>query len=166
MSDYAYYIAKGRSLEIAQKHMARHRAHFDAWVKLKNELRSPGLLQRGDQFIGLVVREDGVVPLGWRKGKYGLVPANSKAGRAIEAKLRETPPFDAARFSEEIIGTWGVEGVRGFRAVVRHVFPEELGDVVVLHVPQPCAAVPPDAERLLASAYWSMKEAAEKEPKP
>jgi hypothetical protein len=163
MNDYIYYIAKGRSLSLAQEYSATARRHREAWVQASLEANTPGLMRLGNAYVGLSRgSETAPVPAGWRASKHGLVPARGKAGKAIANRLAASPPPRIDRLCYDLIGAWGVEcpnttGRPGL--LIRFIGLEEVGDVLVLRVPAQCETAPPDAERLLTSEYWRMKEA-------
>lgn len=158
-NNYNHYIARGRSLEIIQKHLAISEAHLAAWIQAAKAVGATRLARQGFAYYGLICETD-VVPEGWRKLKKEgcLVPARTKAGKAIQAELDAAPPYDPAKVSRDMVGRWAVDTEHG-RLIFRYVYPEHIGDVIILHVPKSCEQEPPDAERIKDSDYWLMKEA-------
>ncbi len=178
----ALFVARGRSLAIAEAHYAKAQAHTDLALQIQKELGANATYTQGGACSGWSFAAGVVPPVALnaalkfpKRGRdmhIGSPNPKTPEGQALLDRLAQAPP---AR-SHELVGALlpdcrhvGFGGLIGNgidsqgRLVSRGVGLERLAGGIVIEVPIPdgetAAPVPLDATPLPRSEYWAWKEA-------
>ncbi len=158
-NEYRYLkITGGKILEEWKAFLIRRAEQHAARMAFAKEVGA-NQLYGNHRRISAVGFGDRPVPENWHKKKDGLcIPRNTKAGHQLRARMGQLPCENQQDFHQAVVG--GFAFIHELK--VLFIFPELIGDVLVIHVPR-CKEgddwKPEDAVELKASEYWALKEA-------
>lgn len=166
MNDRKYFLAGGRSLEIAQAFIAERVAARDNLFAYLQEIGADQAKWDDHQLRavhfppgaavpeGLVLKKDGFHTIG--RGKA----AGPMRARWQSHKEPSVVAFTTALFPDVTFG-WVGPNPEGRGQAVYWATTGKIGDAVVITLPKFVDRVPEDATLLKLSEYWAMVEAAE-----
>lgn len=171
-----FYLARGRSLEAVREHQAASVAYVEELLSLLPEYgiqvdpKNTRFFLGLGGFVGWPLPIDQPVPPGWVRDRLSrdmICPDRSRkkeniVGKALRKALEELPKYpNEISLCHALCGepfAWSGSAPKGsFGRSVGYYTYEELGGEFVLSVMSGGKA-PYDAEPLLRSAYWKMKE--------
>lgn len=174
-----YYLARGRSLEAIKEHQAASVAYVEALFAVLPEYgiqidpKSSTFFLGLGGFIGWPLPLTHSIPEGWvrdRRHKDMICPNGSRkkdnvVGKALRKALDGLPKYpNEISLCHALCGqpfAWSGPGPKGgFGRTIGYYLYEELGGEFVISI-QAGGKAPYDAEPLLRSTYWKMKEDAD-----
>lgn len=172
--DKDYYVARGRSLEVIEEHHQQVVAYVEESLRIVSRFgiptdsRTSRTLFDSGGFVGIEFPLDQLVPEGWVRDHSmpGFVfPDRSRkkertVGKALCKALKELPRYPSQiSLCYKLCGqpfAWSGP-FTGSRRPVGYYLYEDLGGKIVLSI-QAGGKAPYDAEPILRSEYWRMRE--------
>lgn len=164
--DYRYFIARGRSLEIAEAVMAERRAAFEQAKAIMAEVGASNIYGQ-PRLVGFSF--PGGLPDGWRytsrrgSPKYAMPEKRDKRWKSLRERIEAIRLVGAHELHDRLGFDLCItkERAPGLAFCIASTAAEQIGDLVILKVPIDHAGRldnPADAEPLKRSEYWRLKE--------